>query len=83
MKVTIDIDLSPAEFREAIGLPDVKSVQDRWMVALEKSVAEEIEKLSPEALAKQWAGALIPNPDLVSSLLKMMPGSGSGSGSKS
>lgn len=74
MKVTIDIDMTPAEFREAMGLPDVKTLQDRWLATLEGAVAEEIEKLSPEAIAKQWAGALVPNPDMLGMFLKMMPG---------
>lgn len=73
MKVSIDLDLTPAELREAMGLPDVKSVQDRWMSKLEEAVADEIAKLSPEAIAKQWASALTPNTEFLGSLMKMMP----------
>jgi hypothetical protein len=76
MKISIDFDLTPAEFREAIGLPDVKSAQDRWVAAVEGAVASEIEKLSPETIAKQWTEALMPNPDLMASLMKVMPGVG-------
>lgn len=74
MKVSIDIDLTPAEFREAMGLPDVKSVQDRWLASVESAVAEELAKLSPEAIAKQWTEALVPNTDMLNAVLKMMPG---------
>lgn len=74
MKVTIDIDLTPSEFREAVGLPDVKAVQDRWIEQIERTMADEIEKLSPEAIVQQWTNALMPNTELFSSLMKAMPG---------
>ncbi|MBO9412451.1 MULTISPECIES: DUF6489 family protein [unclassified Ruegeria] len=74
MKITIDLDMTPAELRDALGLPDVKSVQDRWVARLEESLNEEIAKMSPEALAEKWAGALIPNTDLLNVFMKMMPG---------
>ena len=60
MKVTVEIDLTPAEFREAVGLPDIKSAQDRWLAAIESAVTDEVAKLSPEAIAKQWSSALVP-----------------------
>lgn len=74
MKITIDVDLTPSELREVMALPDVKSIQDRWLSKLEEAMAGEIEKLSPETIAQQWAGALIPNTDLLASMMKMMPG---------
>lgn len=74
MKITIDVDMTPAEFREAVGLPDVKSVQDRWMAQVEAALTEEIAKLSPEAVAQKWVGALTPNSDLFAAMLKTMPG---------
>mgnify|MGYP000339057361 CR=1 FL=1 len=74
MKITIDLDMTPAELRDSLGLPDVKSVQDRWIARLEDSLNEEISKLSPEALAEKWASALVPNTDLLNVFMKMMPG---------
>lgn len=79
MKVTIDIDLTPSELREAMGLPDVKSVQDRWMGKMEDALLEEIEKLSPESIAKQWAGALAPSGEMLSTFLTMFSGAAGGS----
>lgn len=74
MKITIDVEMTPAELRDTLGLPDVKSVQDRWVARLEESLNDEIAKLSPEALAEKWAGALVPNTDLLNMFMKIMPG---------
>ncbi|MCT4555526.1 MAG: DUF6489 family protein [Pelagimonas sp.] len=74
MKISIDFDLTPAEFREAMGLPEVKSIQDRWLNQVETALSDEIAKLSPETIAQQWASALVPNPDMFASFLNMMPG---------
>ena len=74
MKVTIDLEMTPAEMRETLGLPDVKAVQDRWVQQFEEKLHQEITKLSPEHIAKQWAGALAPNPDLLSALVNLIPG---------
>lgn len=74
MKVTIDLEMTPAEMREVLGLPDVKGAQDRWVQQLEEKLQQEITKLSPENIAKQWAGALAPNPDVLSALIQMFPG---------
>lgn len=74
MKINIDLEITPAELREAIGLPDVKEVQDRWISKIEDKVGEEIEKLSPELIAQRWMGALAPNPDLMNTMMQMMPG---------
>ena len=74
MKINIDLEITPAELREAIGLPDVKEAQDRWISKIEDKVGEEIEKLSPELIAQRWMGALAPNPDLMNTMIQMMPG---------
>ena len=74
MKINIDLDITPAELREAIGLPEVKEVQDRWISKIEGKVEDEIEKLSPELIAQRWVGALAPNPDLMNTMMQMMPG---------
>lgn len=74
MKISIEVDVTPQELREAIGLPDVKTVQDKWMAKIETSLEEEIAKLSPEAIVQRWTAALAPNPDIMASMLQMMPG---------
>ena len=74
MKFNIEVDVTPDELREALGLPDVKSAQNRMMAKLEAGLEEEIAKLSPEAIVQKWVGALSPNPDLMANMFQMMTG---------
>lgn len=54
MNVTIDVDLTPAEARELMGLPDVKPLHDAAMARVEQSVMAQAEKLSVEGLMNTW-----------------------------
>lgn len=50
MKVTVDIDLTPAEARAFFGLPDVKPMQDAALKRMEDQMNKTIDTLGPEAL---------------------------------
>ena len=54
MKVTIDIDCTPAEARQFLGLPDVAPIQAAVMDRLQQKMLTEMDRFSPEALMKQW-----------------------------
>ena len=54
MKVTIDIDFTPLEAREFLGLPDVQPLQAAVLAKIEERVMAEAEKFSPEGLMKIW-----------------------------
>ena len=54
MKIKFDIECSPEEARTFFGLPDVGPMQERMMEELEKKIAENIQTLDPEQLAKTW-----------------------------
>ena len=57
MKVTIDIDLSPQEARETLGLPDVRKLQEDWFKAVEEKIMAEADKFSPESIIRNWTAA--------------------------
>ena len=48
MKVTINIDCTPLEARQFMGLPDVQPMQAAVMAEMEKRVMAEAAKFSPE-----------------------------------
>ena len=50
MKVTIEIDCTPDEARQYMGLPDVKPMQAALMARMEAQMAEAADRLSPDAL---------------------------------
>ena len=54
MKITVDIDCTPAEARSFMGLPDVEPMQKAVMAEIERRMMAELERFSPESLFKAW-----------------------------
>ena len=54
MKVTIDIDVSPAEARAFMGLPDVTVMNERLMDEMQSRMKANMDRLQPEELMKSW-----------------------------
>jgi Family of unknown function (DUF6489) len=54
MKITINVDCTPLEARQFMGLPDVEPMQKAAMAEIEKRMMAELERFSPEALFKAW-----------------------------
>lgn len=54
MKVTVEVDCTPAEARQFMGLPDVAPLQAAVMKDMEHKVMAEMERFSPDALLKGW-----------------------------
>lgn len=57
MKITIDIDCSPEEAREFLGLPDVHSLQATLMTELEQRLRANLEEMDPESMLRTWLPA--------------------------
>lgn len=57
MKLTIDIDCTPAEARAMLGLPDLAPLQAAMSEELEARMREAVAGLDPEALMKMWVPA--------------------------
>jgi hypothetical protein len=54
MKVTVDVECTPLEARQFMGLPDVQPMQARVLAEMEKRMLAEAEKLSPEGFMRSW-----------------------------
>ena len=54
MKVTIEIDCTPVEARQFMGLPDVQPMQAAVMAEIEKRVMAEAAKFSPDGFLQAW-----------------------------
>jgi hypothetical protein len=54
MKVTIEIDCTPLEARQFMGLPDVQPMQAAVMAEIEKRMMAETAKFSPEGFMRAW-----------------------------
>ena len=84
MKVTIEINCSPEEAREFLGLPDLKPMQAAVMARIEGQVAEAADRFSPDAMLKSWMSLMPQTPDqmkdLVGRFFRQPSVGGSGSG---
>lgn len=54
MKFIFDVECTPEEARQFLGLPDVAGMQDRMMKELEDRMAENLRALDPETLMRTW-----------------------------
>ena len=54
MKISIEIDCSPAEARAFFGLPDVEAVQASVLEAAQERLAEAVRTMDGETLLKTW-----------------------------
>ena len=65
MKITIDVDCTPAEAREFFGLPDLRPLQTAWLAEVEKRLVADMQRFSPEGIARSWlsgvGGEWLPN----------------------
>lgn len=70
MKMTIEIDCTPAEARALLGLPDIEPLQAAVMSLVEKRLLEAASAMSAEGILKMWF-SLLPGSD---AYLKTMAG---------
>lgn len=54
MKITIDIDCSPDEARQLMGLPDVTAMNDDLVARLGEKLQVSLSGEDPGSLLKQW-----------------------------
>ena len=63
MKVTIEIDCTPDEARQFMGLPDVKPMQAALMGRMEAQMSEAADRFSPDALLRSWMSLMPGTPE--------------------
>lgn len=54
MKITINIDCTPAEARQFMGLPDVAPLQEEILRELKERTMANLASLQPSELVKSW-----------------------------
>jgi hypothetical protein len=72
MKVTVDIDCTPQEARQFLGLPDVQPMQAAILAEMEKRMLAEMEKFTPENLMQTWFSTGQQGAEMFSKLLTGM-----------
>jgi len=54
MKMSIEIDCSPAEARAFLGLPDVTTLNDKLVAEMQSRLEANMAMLAPDELVKSW-----------------------------
>jgi hypothetical protein len=54
MKLNVEIDLTPAEARAFLGLPDVSAVNAHLVSEMQKRIDANLALAAPEELMKSW-----------------------------
>ena len=54
MKVTVEIDCTPAEARAFLGLPDVAPLNEAMVAEMQKRMADNVAAMQPDELMKTW-----------------------------
>ena len=54
MKVTVEVDCTPAEARVFLGLPDVEPLNDHLVAEMQKRMDANMSAMQPEELMKTW-----------------------------
>jgi Family of unknown function (DUF6489) len=57
MKITINVDCTPAEARTFLGLPDLKPMQDEFMEEMRKRLLAAAAATDPGEMLRNWMGA--------------------------
>ena len=82
MKMRVELDCTPEEAREFLGLPDLRPLQATVMAQVEKQMLDTASAFSsPDALLRTWLSLLPQGPeqmlDLFGRFFGPRPGSGS------
>jgi hypothetical protein len=54
VKMTIEVDCTPAEARAFLGLPDVSPINDQLVAEMQRRIEGNMSMLQPEELMKSW-----------------------------
>jgi hypothetical protein len=54
MKVTYELDCTPTEAREFLGLPDVRDLHAEVMTNLREKLLKNVDALSPQEMLQHW-----------------------------
>ena len=73
MKFTVNVDCTPQEAREFLGLPNVQPMQEKAMKKFEEKLLSGISAMSPDAILKNRMSF---NPEQFGEMFKMFGGLG-------
>jgi hypothetical protein len=76
MKFTVEVDCTPLEARQFLGLPDVQPMQAAVLAHVEKKMLAQMDNFSPEGVLRTWLSLLPQSPEQVQDMFGKMFGQG-------
>ena len=78
MNIKIDIDVTPAEMRKLMGLPDVEAFQQQLLEDIRERINQGVEGYDPMTLFKPYLDSSLAGMDMLQRLFTAGLGSGTG-----
>ena len=72
MKVTMEVDCTPEEARQFLGLPDLQPMQTAVMAKLENKFLAEIDSMSPKLIIERWMSLVPQNQEQMQGMFTKM-----------
>ena len=54
MKIKVEFELTPQEFRESLGLPNISKLQDEALAMLRDRITSNVENLDLSEIVESW-----------------------------
>lgn len=54
MKIKVEFELTPAEFRESLGLPNISALQDEALAMLKERITSDVENIDVAEIIESW-----------------------------
>ena len=54
MKIKIEFDLTPEEFRRSLGLPDIAGLQEEALSLLKSRLGDDLDDIKVSSLVESW-----------------------------
>ena len=54
MKIKIEFDLTPKEFRQSLGLPDIAGLQEEALSLLKSRLNDDLDDITVSSLVESW-----------------------------
>ena len=54
MKIKVEFELTPQEFRESLGLPNISALQDEALAMLKDRITSDVENIDLAEIIESW-----------------------------
>ena len=54
MKIKVEFELTPQEFRESLGLPNISALQDEALAMLKDRITSDVENIDVAHIIESW-----------------------------